>query len=335
MKLKIFLVLIAVLVLAYLLGPAPNKPLYNNQLPQNFASVAAVTAYVSQRENRPDIKPGNQSKIIWANDILKEPTSFVLLYLHGFSASPVEGEPVYPDFAKKYGVNAYAPRLVWHGIDTVEPLLNYNAEILWNDAKMAFVVAKSMGKKVIIMSTSTGGTLALKLAAEYPEDIAGLINLSANIRPKAWNAVLLNKPWGLQIARAVLGGEERVLEKKDTIYHKYWNINYRIESLVQLEELVETTMIPETFERVTCPVLDLYYYKNETEQDPVVNVEKIREMHKMLGTPANQKREIAIPNAQTHVIGNKFYSKALPEITLQIDLFASEVLGLKPLTLAP
>jgi alpha-beta hydrolase superfamily lysophospholipase len=42
------------------------------------------------------------------------------------------------------------------------------------------LIAKKLGKKVIIMSTSTGGTLSLQLAAAFPE-IAGLVMYSPNI----------------------------------------------------------------------------------------------------------------------------------------------------------
>ena len=59
-------------------------------------------------------------------------------------------------------------------------MINLTADKLWNSAKEAYAIGKQLGKKVIIMATSTGGTLALKLAAEYPE-IAGLILLSPNI----------------------------------------------------------------------------------------------------------------------------------------------------------
>ena len=60
------------------------------------------------------------------------------------------------------------------------------------------------GKKVILMSTSTGGTLSLKLAANFPE-IAGLILYSPNIEINNPSAFLLNDPWGLQIRTMLFG----------------------------------------------------------------------------------------------------------------------------------
>ena len=75
---------------------------------------------------------------------------------------------------------------------------------------------------------------------------------------------MLNDPWGLQIARKVLGSDERKVDGRTLAYKKYWYTNYRIESLVELQEFVESTMTKKAFEQVKQPVLMLYYYKNET-----------------------------------------------------------------------
>ena len=63
---------------------------------------------------------------------------------------------------------------------------------------------KTTGKKSYHHWHIHGGTLALKLAAEFPE-IAGLVLLSPNISINDPNAWLLNNPWGLQIARMIKG----------------------------------------------------------------------------------------------------------------------------------
>jgi pimeloyl-ACP methyl ester carboxylesterase len=323
-----FLVFIVTVGVVYLSGPKPDTPVYSATLPTITAS---VEDYVSSLEARPDIKTDNQAEIVWINDSTKEKTEYVLLYLHGYTASKMEGEPVFTDFAKRYGCNVYAARLASQGIDTLEPMLGYTAERLWYSAKEALAIAEKLGHKTIIMSTSTGGTIALKLAAEFPDKIEALINLSPNVQPRPWNAPLLNGPWGLQIARFVLAGNYRVLEKRDTFYQKYWYEKYRIESLVQMQELVESTMTEETFAKVTCPTLNLYYYKNDSERDEVINVDKVIWMHALLGTSEENKRLLAIENAQAHVIGCGLYSQAIPEVENAIFSFTQEILKMNPI----
>lgn len=310
----------------YLLGPKPKQLVLESDMPVISEN---VEDYVAKLESRSDIKPNNAAEIVWQGDSTKERTEYVLLYLHGFTASKMEGQPVYQDFAKRYKCNVYAARLAAQGIDTAEPMLSYTAERLWNSAKTALAIAEKLGDKVIIMSTSTGGTLALKLAAEFPDKIAALVNLSPNVSPKPWNAPLLNNPWGLEIARFALDGNYRVLEKRDELYSKFWYDKYRIESLVQMQHLIENTMNEETFAAVKCPVINLFYFKNEAEQDDVVKVDKIIWMHELLGTPNNLKRMVPIENARTHVIGCGLYSQAIPEVESAIYSFADEILKLK------
>jgi esterase/lipase len=182
-----------------------------------------------------------------------------------------------------------------------------------------------LGKKVILVGTSTGGTVALKLAATYPE-INSLILLSPNVAINDKNAWLLNNPWGLQIARKVVGGDERKVDDRTDEYKKYWYTNYRLESLVELEEFIESSMVKTTFQKVKQPVLMLYYYKNELEQDPVVRVDAMLKMFDELGTPNNLKRKVAIPNAGNHVMGSYITSKDLPGVEKAIEGFVGIML---------
>ena len=317
-------VVLLVLIVVYFLGPRPDRPKYDTALPKIPSESMALEGYIKGQESKHKIKPDNEARIIWANDSLKQKTEYAVVYLHGFSASQEEGDPVHYEFAQKFGCNLFLSRLDAHGIDTTNPLANFTAEGLWNSAKEALAIGKQLGNKVIIMSTSTGGTLALKMAAEYP-DIAGLIMLSPNIAindPSAW---LLNNHWGLQIAHLVVG-KHRTVDDTTAIYAQYWNNHYSTRSLVQLEELIETTMKESTFKKVKQPVLLLYYYKDDDHQDPVVKVSAMKRMFAQLGTPDNLKREIAVPDAGDHVIGSYIKSKDLETVENECEKFAMETL---------
>ena len=175
------------------------------------------------------------------------------------------------------------------------------------------------------MGTSTGGTLALKLAAVYPQ-INSLILLSPNISIFDNNAWLLNNPWGLQIARAVTGSHYVYSSDSRPLATQYWNSRYRLEAATELEELIETTMKPEVFNKVTQPLLLLYYYKDKVHQDSVVKVDAMLKMFKELKTPLPLKREVAMPAAGNHVIGSYIRSKDTEGVTTEIEKFMTEVL---------
>lgn len=323
---------VTIVVLAgvfYLSGPKPSAPVFDPALPAVPHDLVALEQYVQAREQQHNVKPDNEARIVWA-DSLKRKTSYAVVYLHGFSASQKEGDPVHRDFAKTFGCNLYLSRLSDHGIDTTDAMQLLTPDRLWNSAKEALAIGNRLGEKVILISTSTGGTLALMLAATYPEEVHALINFSPNIAINNGAAFLLNNPWGLQIARMVMKGNYRQTSS-DEEKSKYWYDRYRVESLVALEDLVERTMTPETFAKVKQPSLTLYYYKNEAEQDPEVKVSAMLDMHAQLGTPDSLKMAVAVPTAGAHVIGSSLVSQDVDTVYQLTVRFAQEKLGMKPI----
>lgn len=317
------------LVAVYLLGPAPETPVYATQLPAVPEKAADLERYIQEREQQHHLKPDNDARILWY-DSLRNKTPFSVVYLHGFSASRGEGDPVHRDFARKFGANLFLSRLDGHGIDTTEPLLNMTAAGLWRDAREALAIGKQLGHKVILVGTSTGSTLALKLAATFPNDVYAVINMSPNIAINNDLAFLANNHWGLQLARFVKKGDYNQSPGKSTLEEQYWYSKYRLEAVTQIQELLETTMKPATFAKIKQPVLDLYYYKDEAHQDPTVRVSAIKRMHSELGTPDSLKQLIDIPEAGAHVIGSSITSKAIPQVEQVMDNFAIKILKLKP-----
>lgn len=318
---------IIILVVVYFVGPQPATPVWSPDMPVVPSEPAALDAYVASQESHHKVKPDNEARIVWYNDSTHARTPYALIYLHGFTASQEEGNAVHRRFAKEFGCNLYLARMADHGLDTTDAMLYFTPDRWWQSAREALAIGKAIGEKVIIMSTSTGGTMALMLAAHYPEDVYALINMSPNIAINNGAAFILNDPWGLQIARMVTGGNYR--ESQDTPeVAKYWYSKYRIEATVQLEEMVESSMNKKTFSQVKQPCLTLYYYKNEQEQDPQVKVSAILNMMDKLATPPELKRAVAIPNAGGHVLGCDLVSKDVEGVYRAAEEFAIQILKL-------
>jgi len=314
------------LIIVFFLGAKPAAPVYSTELPRIPAEPGLLEKYIQEKEKMHKLKPDNEARIVWLNDSLKQPTEYSVVYLHGFAASQEEGDPVHTEFAKAFGCNLYLSRLAEHGIDTVDAMVNLTAEKLWNSAKEAYAIGKQLGKKVIIIGTSTGGTLALKLATEYPE-IAGLILLSPNLAINNPNAWLLNDHWGLQVGRLVRG-KYNTASDTTADYKKYWHYKYRMEALVALEDLLETTMNKSLFEKVKQPTLMLYYFKDKEHQDDVVKVSAMKAMFSQLGTADSLKKQIATVNTGDHVIGSYITSKDVETVKNECLKFGKEILKL-------
>ena len=326
--LKWIFIILVVLMAVYLLGPNPSTPVYTTTLPAIPADAAALENYIKQNEAQHKVKPENEARIIWANDSSKQKTAYAIVYLHGFSASQEEGDPVHTNIAKKFGCNLFLARLAEHGIDTSEQMLNLTAESYWESVKQAYAIGKQLGNKVILMGTSTGSSNALQLAASFPE-IASLVLLSPNIAINDPNAFLANNPWGLQIARLVKGSNYNITKDQRDIYRKHWYSKYRLESIVALQEYLETAMTTATFKKITQPTLLLYYYKDEVHQDSVVKVSAMLNMFDELGTAPEQKRKTPMPNTGDHVMGSYIKSNDYQGVEAEITRFMTDVLKMQ------
>lgn len=326
---RILLLLAVVLSAVYFLGPHPSKPEYSLTMPSIPAEPAVLDTYITNQEAGHIIKPNNEARVVWFNDSLKNKTAYSIVYLHGFSASQEEGRPVHTNIAKEFGCNLYLSRLAGHGIDTAEPMINLTADALWESAKQALAIGKQLGNKVILMGTSTGGTLALQLAAAYPDDVAALLLLSPNIAINNDNAYLLNNPWGLQLARLVTGDDYITSKDDRPIYKQYWHWHYPLQSTVELQEMIETSMTKSTFEKVKQPLLMLYYYKDAVHQDSVVSVPAMLTMFDELGTNRAQRIKQAMPDVGDHVMGSYIKSHDLLHVQLAIEDFMIKTLKME------
>jgi hypothetical protein len=135
---------------------------------------------------------------------------------------------------------------------------------------------------------------------------------------------MANNHWGLQIAHVIVG-KHKIVDDTTALYRQYWNQRYSTSSLVQLEELLESTMKESTFRKVTQPSLLLYYFKDKDHQDPVVKVSAMKRMFAQLGTPDSLKRQVPIPNAEDHVLASPIKSKDVESVKKEVDKFAIEI----------
>jgi len=326
-KKRYLLSLPVLLVVVALLGPKVSYDPITLSTENFTMPIGQLDQFLADREAKVEkLKPENESRIIWADSIRKTPYSIV--YLHGFSAGPMEGNPVHFELAKRYGCNLYLPRLAGHGIDDIESFLHLTPDELVDDAKEALDIGHLIGEKVILMSCSTGGTLSTYLTAKFPERVTAQLLYSPNFEIYDPNAKHLTGPWGKQIAAQVQGSDYNSFVPPPG-GEKYWTTKYRMEGAFALQTLLDRTMTRETFEAITKPYFLGYYYKNEEESDHVVSVPAMLEFHKQTATPKDQKRCIPFPNGGNHVLISDIMAKDYSKVQEESYKFLEEVLRMK------
>ena len=238
-----------------------------------------LDSYLMQSESQySDITPGAEKTIVWA-DSANMKTPFSIVYLHGFSATRQETAPLSDRIAASIGANLYYTRLSGHGRsdDAMgEPTVND-----WlNDAMEAFEIGRQIGDKVILIGTSTGGTIATWLAGNVPhEDLASLILLSPNFWPKASGVGMVLWPGGRQLLN-MIRGEYMEWEPSNEAQGKYWTTRYPSSAIVEMMQLVDLVDRMD-LSAIQTPLLVLY-----SPNDQVVDPAPIETTFERFGSPA-------------------------------------------------
>ncbi|MBT28204.1 MAG: alpha/beta hydrolase [Thalassobius sp.] len=335
MKNKIWLlipIIILLLAIIFFMGNRPNVSNLNPKISniQDLQPIDLDKQIKDKEATIAGLKDANESRIFWNDTETKAKTPYSIVYLHGFSASYGEGNPVHRKTADYFGCNLYVPRLYKHGIDEENALLDFNSEAYLESAKEAIKVGKQIGEKVIVMGTSAGGMLALYLAAQNPELIDALVLYSPLVDFYDGDVHLLSLPWGLEIGQMVTGSDIVNITTKNEMQKQFWTTQYRLEAVVNLVSLNEAIMTAETFNEVKCPVFLGYYYMDEENQDEVVSVPAMLKMFDELSTPENLKKKVAFEDAKEHVICSEIVSGNWQRVMDSTHYFLAFTLDLNP-----
>ena len=218
-KLSTLLVFLFALVIAggvlYMVGP---RTVADTTLTFDRAVIGDdVEAYLKTTEAKwKDLRPGAEKQIVWADPATKAKTPYVLVYLHGFSASAGEVRPLPDIVAKALGANLFFTRFAGHGRSN-DAMGEATVNDWANDYAEAISVGEKLGDKVILMSTSTGGTIATwgLENADLSRNVAASIFISPNYGVQGFGASLLTGPWSKQLAELLIGKRRSFVPKND------------------------------------------------------------------------------------------------------------------------
>jgi len=249
--------------------------------PANWIEQKIVTGKSHQA-----IVPGAEKRIRWFQGKENSRTEFAVIYLHGFSATRQELAPVPELLATKLQANLFETRLHGHGLSQ-KPLNNSSAEDWLQDAAESLAVGLAIGKKLIVMGTSTGATLALTLL-DFPESehISGFVLLAPNFGTADSSSEFLTWPGGLQLAKFMIGDQHR-WEPANDLQAKYWATAYPVEALVEMMRLVKRVrgQLPL---QTNAKLLVVY-----SPHDTVIDIQRLRDSYALISSP--NKSLIVLP----------------------------------------
>jgi len=263
-----------------------------------------------------DISPGTEARVIWAGGEGQD-TDWVVLYLHGFSATSEEIRPVPDLVAQALGANLVYARLRGHGRGG-EALGAAMAGEWIDDTGFFLDTARAVGDSVLILGTSTGATLAAHALAdpEQAEAVAGIAFISPNFRLSNPAGMLLEWPFARHWV-PLLVGEERSFEPQNDQHAMFWTTQYASVAAVSMGTAMRATRARD-YSGVTTPALFLF-----ADADQVVSASATRDFAAEWGGPvtlAAQDLPSDGVDPYAHVIAGEILSPAMTEPVSQTIL---------------
>lgn len=243
---------LASLAALFSLGPVPqvDTRLTAQALP------ADLERYLAQAEaSHPGITPGAEKTIIWAHPD-KRQTDLAVIYLHGYSATRQETAPLSDQLAQQLGANLFYTRLTGHG-QAGAAMAEASAQDWLQDSQEALQIGQRLGKRVVVIGTSTGATLATWLALQHDStNVLAYIMVSPNFAPKDPAASVLTWPWSKHFVPLLLGPEHE-WQPRNAEQARYWTHRYPIQALLPMMALVKYVR-EQPLEQISTPILTIY-----------------------------------------------------------------------------
>jgi esterase/lipase len=228
--------------------------------------------------------PDTEKRVTWHGEAGTR-TAYAVVNLHGFSATRQETAPLAEHVATALGANLFETRLSGHG-HTKQPMHEVRAEDWLADAAEALAIGARLGDRIVVIGTSTGGTLALAMS-NHPaaETVSDIVLISPNIQPGDANAAWRTRPAGPLFARLV-AGDTRSWTAYNEQQARYWSTSYPIEAAIEVMRLVDlmNARLPMRLEQNLLVLL--------SPRDTVVSPEATRQAYEQIDAPRKTLIEI-------------------------------------------
>ncbi|MGR3804545.1 MAG: alpha/beta hydrolase [Marinibacterium profundimaris] len=320
----ILLFLVVAVGLLWVFGPREPVALRAEFDPRRFGE--GVQVYFESVESAfDDITPGVEKRVIWQAGFKEQRTPVSVVYIHGFSATSEEIRPVPDRVAEALGANLVFTRLTGHG--RPGDAMGEATAVDWiGDVAEAMAAARAVGERVVVIATSTGGTLAALAALdpEMSERVAALILVSPNFGVNAPGAAMMTWPAARWWAPLIVGERRSAAPESEEI-GRYWTHDYPTVAVLPMAALVKET-VAQDFSGAQVPALFWF-----TEEDKVVVPAATHAVAEAWGGPATVKIVTMGPgdDQNSHVISGDLVSPGQTEATVRgmLDWLASIGIG--------
>lgn len=264
-------------------------------------------AYLATEEAKfSDIRSGLQKQIVWADPASRAETGLAIVYIHGFSASAGEVRPLPDLVAKACGANLFYTRLQGHGRTSPNAMAEASLAGWKRDYAEAIAIGRRLGRRIILISTSTGGGITTWGLAQpaLGKDVAAAVFLSPNYGIRSPGAFLLRGPWGSQLARLFLGARTG-FTPENAMHARAWTTNYPVAALIPMAQSIKLARATDVAQ-ISTPALFIF-----SSADTVVRPRQTAKIAEVWGGPHQLIDVGDIGTGSNHVLAGEALSPAM------------------------
>ena len=309
---KVFLAFVVAIAALFVFGPYEPVDVAASFDERKFGE--GVGVYLESVESvHDDIRPGSEKRVIWAGQA-ETRTPLSIVYFHGFSASSEEIRPVPDRVAAALGANLVYTRFRGHGRDG-DAMADGSVGAWMQDAAEALAVARAVGDRVIILSTSTGGTIAT-IAAHDPqmsEGVAGLVLISPNYGIQNAMAPVLTLP-AARYWLPWIAGQRRSFEPRSAEQGAHWTTEYPSAAVFPMAAMVKYA---KGLDHGVVDIPALFYYSND---DKVVRADLTAEVEAEWGAKTTRATPMLTETDDpfVHVVAGDIMSPGNTDATTEV-----------------
>lgn len=297
------------------------------------ANIEALESFLTQSEAQvPNVLDGAAKKIVWAGEA-GVASEVAIIYLHGYSSSRQEIDPVPQLVAQALNANLFYTRFKGHGVEGGHDSFKGVVLADWlADAEEALAIGRLLGKKIIIMAHSNGAAIATHLvnAHQAEGDIVATLFVAPNYRPKKAQSMLLANPIGAMIGRKMYGGYYGSADEPAIIpegsYPYIWSSSQHFDATIALSIGVKA-LDKLDLENFTVPLFIV-----ASDFDKVVSTPHTYQVFARYGSLQPIQKELLILNdtgtpGQHTITGNAKAPSTVETVTIAMVRFVQRVLN--------
>jgi len=223
----------------------------------------------------------------------KKANDLGVVLVHGLLASPVEVRS-FGERLEALGFPVIGVRLKGHGTSPWD-LRERSWEDWLDSVKQGYEMMSAFARRICLIGFSTGGSLVLRLAADQPEHLAGVVAIAAPLKLRDRNMIFVPLMHGANRVLRWVPAFEGIIPFR-SMDSEHAHINYRnvpIRSLYELRRLIDN--MEERLPEVKCPVT-LF----QGTEDPLVEPISAEIIHKKLGT--DKKNLVMVPSTRHGIL---------------------------------